>query len=222
MNPRLICILFVLLLSSTTYAGDFYCPPQSTVTYHEQDFESGSTGWTTEGLNDSDVTWAINGSESNSGNYSVHAEALPYASDQTLISPVIAMPITQEPLSLHFWHRYIFEAENNEIDGGILEVSIDGSAFIQVFGVYFLANGYNGQLQITDNVLSEYFAWVNHQPEWTESVVDLSPFINAQTLQFRFRLGTDISIGTEGWYIDDFAIKSCFELDQIYTDGFDG
>src|SRR6185436_16875984 len=30
-----------------------------------------------------------------------------------------------------------------------------------------------------------------------------------QTVQFRFRLGTDAGVGTEGWYVDDYLVQSC-------------
>ncbi len=222
MKNHLICALSVSILTSPSYAEDFNCPSQTTAVYYEQNFESNPTGWVIEGLNGSEVTWGINASDSYTGVSSAHADALPYVSDQALISPVINMPTTQQQLTLHFWHKYFFETENNQIDGGILEVSMDGSPFIQVFSVYFLANSYTGQLETGfNNPLSNYYAWTNHQSYWVESVVNLDPFINAQSLQFRFRLGTDTSIGTEGWYIDDFKIQSCLELDPIFENSFD-
>lgn len=45
-----------------------------------------------------------------------------------------------------------------------------------------------------------------------------------QDVQFRFRLGTDGSVGKEGWYIDDVSVNSCATAleDLIFADGFDG
>jgi hypothetical protein len=42
-------------------------------------------------------------------------------------------------------------------------------------------------------------------------------------VQFRFRLGSDSSVGHEGWYVDDIGVSSCAAAsDTIFADGFDG
>ena len=51
-------------------------------------------------------------------------------------------------------------------------------------------------------------------------VVDISAYAG-QNAQFRFRLGSDTSVGAEGWYIDDFKVQGCSASDLIFADGFD-
>ena len=47
------------------------------------------------------------------------------------------------------------------------------------------------------------------------SVVDLDAYAG-QTVQFRYRLGTDSSVGQEGWYLDNLTVQSC-----VFAEGFD-
>jgi hypothetical protein len=39
-------------------------------------------------------------------------------------------------------------------------------------------------------------------------VVDIGSYAG-QTVRFRFRLGTDAGVGSEGWYVDDYLVQSC-------------
>ncbi|MCB1641770.1 MAG: immune inhibitor A, partial [Xanthomonadales bacterium] len=69
------------------------------------------------------------------------------------------------------------------------------------------------------NPLAGLLAWCNLQ-DWTKSVVDIDAFAG-QTAQFRFRLGSDGSVGQEGWYIDDVKVQSCRDESFIFEDGFE-
>jgi hypothetical protein len=40
-------------------------------------------------------------------------------------------------------------------------------------------------------------------------------------VQFRFRLGSDSSVGREGWYIDDVLVQSCVAGGLPFADGFE-
>ena len=52
-------------------------------------------------------------------------------------------------------------------------------------------------------------------------MVDLDAYAG-QTVQFRFRLGTDTSVSREGWYIDDVKVQSCATFDPpMFADGFE-
>ncbi|MCB1607719.1 MAG: hypothetical protein KDI71_12155, partial [Xanthomonadales bacterium] len=61
--------------------------------------------------------------------------------------------------------------------------------------------------------------WCDVQ-DWTRSVVDIDA-LAGQTAQFRFRLGSDGSVGGDGWYVDDFKIQSCTDSNLIFDDGFE-
>jgi len=52
------------------------------------------------------------------------------------------------------------------------------------------------------------------------SVVDLYAY-RGQRVQFRFRLGSDSSVGLEGWYIDDVMVQGCVSGSYLATLGPD-
>ena len=53
------------------------------------------------------------------------------------------------------------------------------------------------------------------------SIVDVSGYAG-QNVQFRYRLGTDSSVGDVGWDVDDVSVQSCnVTTDEIFQDGFE-
>ncbi len=153
---------------------------------------------------------------------SFYAEDSNVASDQYLVSPAITLPgAGQQPISLAYWNFQNMEANNGTNpdacwDGSLLEISTDGGAnFTQIAGSDLLGDQYNGN--ITNNApspISDLDAWcaddiVPASGDQTDiSVVDLNAFAG-QTVQFRFRVGTDGNTGDEGWYIDNVTAQGC-------------
>jgi len=49
--------------------------------------------------------------------------------------------------------------------------------------------------------------------------------LQGQTVQFRFRLSTDSSVGRtpQGWYVDDIRVQSCQSgpADLLFKNGFE-
>jgi hypothetical protein len=70
-----------------------------------------------------------------------------------------------------------------------------------------------------DNPIQGVEAWCNTQ-DWTRAVVDLAGF-EGETLNFRFRLGTDFTVAAGPWHVDDFAVQSC-EMDGSFLNFEDG
>ena len=59
------------------------------------------------------------------------------------------------------------------------------------------------------NPLGGRDAWCGDPQPYLNSIVDVSAYAG-QTVQFRFRLGTDSSVGRpDGWNIDDVVVQSC-------------
>ena len=60
------------------------------------------------------------------------------------------------------------------------------------------------------NRLGNRNAWCGETPNWVKSVVALDAYAG-QTVQFRYRLGTDSSNleDVEGWYLDAVSVQSC-------------
>jgi bacillopeptidase F (M6 metalloprotease family) len=86
-----------------------------------------------------------------------------------------------------------------------------------------LTDPYEGTFSGTTNPLTgqNFRGWCGDPQPWTKSVVDIDDYAG-QAVQFRFRLGTDGSVGrTAGWKIDDIKVKSCQKPNLIFAHGFE-
>jgi len=196
-------------------------------TLFSDDVENGAGGWSTAGSTGAS-TWTISTTRANSPTHAWYAKDVTSVSDQRLTSPTIALPANESPLTLSFatW-RQIESSSGGCYDGGLLEVSTDGTTFAQVpDGAIISGGGYTGPVSASyDNPLANLPAWCGARAFTAGPVrVDLSAYAG-QNVQLRFRLGTDSSTGQEGWYVDDVAVSSCASTagdDTIFADGFDG
>jgi hypothetical protein len=181
--------------------------PQSVYDYG---FESGLSGWTL-GSGSIGNTWADNTSSTHSGAHSWKADDPGAVSDQRFVSPSITLPTGQDPVTLQYWNKRDIEPDGNPgcYDGGILEVSTNGgSSWTQLGAPDLLTDPYRGPVNTTfSNPLAGLPAWCGVH-DWFKSVVDLTAY-DGQTVQFRFRLGSDLSQSHDGWYLDDVQVQSC-------------
>jgi hypothetical protein len=132
--------------------------------------------------------------------------------DQRLVSPPIVLPTGRNPLALKFWQWYEMEESTTTAcwDGGILEVSADGGTTWTQMVSEILVHPYDHAVNTSGNPLSGLQAWCSDSPsqDWVETIVDLGAFAG-ETIQLRYRLGSDSSVGGEGWYIDDVRVQQC-------------
>jgi hypothetical protein len=188
------------------------------------DVPSGDDLWTHEALAGTD-TWQISGSRPNSVPFSWKVVDSSSISDQRLISPVISLPDSLGGLNFQFAHWPLIEGSNGTCaDGGVLEVSVDGSGFNLVPPGQFLQGGYNGVVSTgSGNPLAGTAAWCGLASAYDHVIVDASPYAGHDA-QFRFRLGTNNASPREGWYIDDIKVQGCGSEvveEPIFADGFD-
>ncbi|MEW5986508.1 MAG: hypothetical protein AB1791_07745 [Chloroflexota bacterium] len=176
-------------------------------TVYSDDFESGATGWTHSGTGD---TWALSGVRTHSGSFSYLAVDSSTVSDQQLYSPQVALPSDAISLTLSFWnYQSIEDRTGGCYDGAILEISTDGGGTWTQMESELLTDPYDGPISTSfQNPLGGLNAWCGDPQDWLDSLVDLNAFAG-QTVSFRFRLGTDSSVGREGWYIDDVMVEAC-------------
>jgi hypothetical protein len=194
--------------STLPLPGD--CSAGSTAqTLYNYGFESGLNGWTL-GAGSIANSWADNAT-AHSGTHSWKANDPGLLSDQRLVSPSIALPTGEAPLTLQYWNRRGMEANGATgcYDGGILEASTNGgSTWTQVGSASLLTDPYTGPISTSfSNPLGGLQAWCG-TTEWVQSIVDVSAMAG-QNVQFRFRLGSDTSVGADGWYLDDVKVQSC-------------
>lgn len=185
------------------------------------DIEGDVSDWTLPVAPIGTNTWAQNSTHVFSGT-AWFAQDVAVSSDQYLVSPPIVLPaIAQSPLSLSYWNYQNMEANNGVNpdacwDGGLLEISTDGGAtFNQISNTDMLGDQYNGSITVQGaSPISGLDAWCatsavpasGDQTDFT--VVNLDAYAG-QTVQFRFRLGTDNAVGVEGWYLDNVTVQGC-------------
>jgi hypothetical protein len=173
-----------------------------------ENFEGGAPGWASSGTGN---TWQLSQARANSGDFSFHAANSPTVSDQRLVSPPVALPTDANSLNLNFWNYQIIEhrSAGGCWDGAIIEISTDaGTSWTQLTSS---THPYDGLIQSGfSNPLAGLDGWCGDPRPWHRPVVNLDAYAG-QTVQFRFRLGTDNSVSREGWYIDDVRVQACVD-----------
>ena len=209
--------------SFTTVAAPGDCAPGSTprVVFSEG-YEGGLGSWTTPpgtGTN----TWTLSTVNPHSGSRHVRGTDPSAISDQRLVSPPIALPAGENPVVLKFWHLPNMENSGSSAcyDGGILEVTTNaGATWTQVPNSALLVGPYTGTVSSSfSNPLAGLQAWCGptSQP-YMNTIADVTTWAG-QTVQFRWRIGSDSSVGRTGWDVDDIMVQSCSV--GLFADGFE-
>ncbi len=195
----------------TTLALPGDCPIGTAVNIlYQYGFESGASGWTHSAATGTD-TWAIVTTNPHSGTSNYRGLDPATTSDQRLVSPSVALPTGQNPVVLSFWHVPNMEPSGTTacFDGGLLEVSSNGgTTWTQVPPANLLLGGYRGAISSSfSNPLAGLQAWCG-TTTYTNTIADLTSYAG-QTVQLRYRLGSDSSVSNPGWDIDDVKVQSC-------------
>jgi hypothetical protein len=208
--------------SFTTMRGPEACTaPQVATTAFFADVEGDTSAWSTAGSTGVS-TWAASTARPYAGTKSWLAIDHAAPSDQRLVSPPIALPAGQSPLTLSFRSQVNLEPRDATHcwDSGVLDISSNGgTTWTAVSPAQLLYDTYTG-LQ-TGGPASGQSAWCGSRP-YRKTVVDLASYAG-QTINLRFRVTTDTSVGNEphGWYVDDIRVQSCTDDDGIFADGFE-
>ena len=142
-------------------------------------------------------------------------------SDKYLISRDIVINSAAPVLSFRNNYNTEYDPPPMEVfwDGGVLEVSspnINNGDFTDVtdpsVGGSIPTGGYTGEISgIAENPLAGRRAWCGNSGGYINTVVNLGPNLNGQTIKLRFRMGTDELASRPGWYVDtlSFTGASC-------------
>jgi photosystem II stability/assembly factor-like uncharacterized protein len=152
--------------------------------------------------------WGTTSSLSDSAPNSAFAPDPGDISDNNLTSPVLA--INTASARLAFRHYYDTEPT---YDGGVLEISIGGSAFSDILsaGGSFVDNGYNGLISSSySNPLAGRSAWSGNSGGFVTTTASLPAAAAGQSVQLRWRLGSDNSVSASGWYVDTITVTDGF------------
>ncbi len=181
--------------------------------YEREDFDNGADGWIhqTPGIAWADqwhlsIERALSGGFSykcgntGTGNYGTRC-------DSRLLSPIYTVP----PLGmLEYWQQIeaetVMSMPDSANDGGILELSIDGGNFTQVFPSQ---NGYNCTIRSATIPTGPFPAgtqlFSGSTTTWTKVGLNLAPWAG-HVVQLSFRFGSNTTVGGEGWYVDGVQI----------------
>ena len=116
---------------------------------------------------------------------------------------------------LSFRNNYDLETSDGVLyDGGVLEVAspnINGGAFTDVtnalVGGSFVEGEYTGTIDSTaGSPIADQDAWSGDSGGYIDSVINLGPNLNGQTVTLRWRMGTDEAVGAAGWRVDTIVL----------------
>jgi len=129
-----------------------------------------------------------------------------------LISPAITIVSTNTQLT--FRNDYNLEADGSNgalgYDGGVLEIQIGNGAFSDILsaGGSFVTGAYNRTLNMgLGNPLSGRQAWSGSSGGFITTTVNLPAAAAGQNVRFKWRCGTDSTVGSAGWYVDTVSVN---------------
>lgn len=171
-------------------------------------------GWASQADTGSN-SWTVVSTRSHSPANSWFAPGPASKTTTSLESPAIPIPPAATDIQLRFWHDFHLQTE---YDGGRIEFSLDGGAWFDVAGsgsgAVFASNGYTtATIKGTGapSGRSEFYglpAWSGSSNGFIETIVNLTDTARyaGHALRIRWRLATDGSIASPGWYVDTVAL----------------
>ena len=180
--------------------------------YYTFDVEQGDADWTHDAADGWSDQWHISTEDSQSPAHSWKCgdsgtgEYVAHLDSRLTTEPIQLLPYS----TMAFTHRMDAEVSgaypDSAYDGGIIEVSTDGSNWTQLMGNYNKQFRWeSGSGNPTTHPFPGGSSCFSGSFDWQEALFDLSA-LAGETAQFRFRFGSDNGGGDEGWYIDDFTL----------------
>ena len=174
------------------------------------DFERGDGRWDIEPITTAASNyWEVDNTFARSG---TKAFGVGYASEKIFTDQTVKMlaPLTvrgSKPI-LSFYQRYDTETG---YDGGIIQISTNGTSWNDL-GEKAFKNPYSGRFYYTVFAIPNQRAWSGKTDKFTPVAIDLSSYIG-QSVNFRYRFGTDTTDTRVGWFIDDVAVMDMVNYD---------
>ena len=173
-------------------------------------FDSLGASWESTSLNGSNPDWtSISTAEDPSAGFATGSAVV---SDKVLTLSN-SVSITTKT-TLNFSHRFNIESG---YDGGVVEISVDNGTTWSDIGPFMTVGGYNAQISSGYNSsIGGRPAFSGTQSEYASVTADLSTFAG-NSARIRFRLASDSSITSQGWWLDDVAIGYRASISNVAT-----
>lgn len=166
------------------------------------DFNASVSPWTLDG-GDSGLAWNHDRATALDGFW--RGTDLGNPSDTRLVSP--ALVAGSGAVTVAFDHSFEFEFSDQYYDGGVIELSIDGAAWVDASTLTTVP--YNAMIgPEVGSDLAGQPAFSDKNPSWPARdrvTLDFGTQLAGKTIQLRFRIGTDQSVGAPGWQIDNLV-----------------
>jgi len=191
------------------------------------DAELGSTPSFFDGAEDGDDNWEfLDLSEAETGIFfweqadslTLEGELAYYivntgAAEDQALQTFEPLPVVGDKPGLRFFTRYDTEVG---WDGGIVEVSTDGTNWDKVDDKFF-RGGYRGTIDENGSAqLLNIGSYWGDNEEFTEQIIDLGEFAG-QDLYFRFRFVSDAEASGRAWAVDNIEIIDIVNYDGEVT-----
>ncbi len=159
-------------------------------------------GWIHEAYEGRD-DWQVNSTKNHTagGQWSWYTKNANKLNDSVLITPVYSLLVGGSS-SLEFYHWVDLQ---DGYDGGVLEISVEGSSTWTDLGPYMTEGGYDKTL--APGPLGGRQAWTGSYADWKRTTVDLASWAG-ENVKLRFRIGCDGVKKKFGWWIDDVVIDT--------------
>ncbi|NJR40936.1 MAG: DUF4347 domain-containing protein [Leptolyngbyaceae cyanobacterium CSU_1_4] len=162
------------------------------------------TGWTVTATG-AVANWTSVNTSSSTVNHSAFTVNAASNSTNYIISPALTLASAAQ---LSFQHRY---GTDDNFDGGVLEISINGGAFTDILtaGGSFVQGGYSGALNGSENSpFGTRQAWFGNLPDFSPVLVNLPAAAVGQSIRLRWGFGAGDTVGGTGWFIDNVEINT--------------
>jgi len=167
-------------------------------------------GWSAS-LSGEGTPWTVSTAQYDTPPRALFAPDVADISDNRILSQSMSMTSTNARLT--FRHRFNLEssvASGTGFDGGVLEISIDGAAFVDVLdaGGSFAAGDYNTTISTRyRNPLGGRAAWSGDSQGFVSSTLNFPGSIAGHSIRLSWRLGCDRNTGAGGWYVDSVSVS---------------
>ena len=205
-------VVKLLVGATVTNAIVSYYPMASGTAIFSQNFDGASapglpSGWTTS-ASGVQSPWITQTPGDTAPNAAFSTDPT-YIGVNELVSPPINIPAGTAQLS--FRNNYNLETGvgTDGYDGGVLEIKIGTNAFTDILtaGATFVTGGYNSVIDTAySNPLAGRHAWSGNSGGYVTTALNLPVVVAGQTIQLRWRCGSDDSNGSTGWRIDTISI----------------